>query len=198
MYIKKTYGYVLVEKNVLLIDKSLLDTYDPPTELSENWIYWLTQITPQTCEDCKNENGKIYSIKDTSFKRPPLHPFCRCSLPRLSAVLAGNATKDGENGADFWMKYKGKLPDYYISKEKIERIGWRHGKAPKKFAPGKMTTMGIYRNENKHLPDKLGRIWYEADINYYEGKRNKHRLLWSNDGLIFVTYDHYATFYEII
>lgn len=61
-----------------------------------------------------------------------------------------------------------------------------------------MITRGVYQNENKHLPDKPDRIWYEADINYYEGKRNKHRLLWSNDGLIFVTYDHYETFYEII
>ena len=96
------------------------------------------------------------------------------------------------------MKDIGRLPDYYVSKGEIEELGWHHGKAPKKFAPGKMTTMGIYRNENKHLPDKLGRIWYEADINYYEGKRNRHRLLWSNDGLIFVTYNHYSTFYEII
>ncbi|MCI6402169.1 MAG: hypothetical protein SPF51_06365 [Candidatus Fimivicinus sp.] len=32
---------------------------------------------------------------------------------------------------------------------------------------------------------------------YHEGKRNRHRIVWSNDGLIFVTYDHYATFYVI-
>ena len=57
---------------------------------------------------------------------------------------------------------------------------------------------GVYSNSNGHLPDALGRIWYEADINYYEGRRNKHRVLWSNDGLIFVTYDHYETFYEIV
>lgn len=61
-----------------------------------------------------------------------------------------------------------------------------------------MVTMGTYQNMNGRLPDISGRIWYEADINYYEGKRNKHRLLWSNDGLIFVTYDHYETFYEIV
>lgn len=30
------------------------------------------------------------------------------------------------------------------------------------------------------------------------GNRNRHRLLWSNDGLIFVTYDHYETFLEIL
>ena len=61
-----------------------------------------------------------------------------------------------------------------------------------------MITGGIYKNRNDHLPQIIGRVWYEADIIYYEGKRNKHRLLWSNDGLIFVTYDHYSTFYEII
>lgn len=57
---------------------------------------------------------------------------------------------------------------------------------------------GIYHNKNSHLPDAPGRIWYEADINYYEGIRNMHRVLWSNDGLIFVTYDHYSTYYEIV
>ncbi len=58
--------------------------------------------------------------------------------------------------------------------------------------------MGLYENRNKHLPEKLGRKWYEADINYQTGRRNAQRIVYSNDGLIFVTYDHYQTFYEII
>ena len=37
----------------------------------------------------------------------------------------------------------------------------------------------------------------EADINYNGGFRNRQRILYSNDGLIFVSYDHYQTFYEI-
>ena len=41
-------------------------------------------------------------------------------------------------------------------------------------------------------------IWYEADINYSDGYRALHRILYSNDGLIFVTYDHYKTFVEIV
>ena len=44
---------------------------------------------------------------------------------------------------------------------------------------------------------KAGRVWYEADINYTGGYRNTHRILYSNDGLIFVTYNHYETFYEV-
>ena len=57
--------------------------------------------------------------------------------------------------------------------------------------------MGEYGNQNGHLPEAANRSWYEADINYYNGKRNSQRILWSNDGLIFVTYDHYKTFVEI-
>ena len=55
----------------------------------------------------------------------------------------------------------------------------------------------VFANSAAKLPSAPGRIWYEADINYYDGRRNRHRVLWSNDGLIFVTYDHYSTFYEI-
>lgn len=61
-----------------------------------------------------------------------------------------------------------------------------------------MLTKGVYKNRDKRLPDALGRIWYEADINHSFGYRGGERILYSNDGLIFVTYDHYATFVEIV
>lgn len=112
----------------------------------------------------------------------------------MEAVIAGQGTKDGQNGADYWMKYVADLPEYYITKEELVALGWKWGKVPAKFAPGKMLMKGIYQNRNRHLPQ----IPDEADINYYSGMRNGHRLLWSNDGLLFVTYDHYETFLEII
>ena len=58
--------------------------------------------------------------------------------------------------------------------------------------------MRFFKNKEGRLPDAPGRIWYEADLNYYSGKRNNHRLLWSNDGLFFVTYDHYESFMEVL
>lgn len=116
----------------------------------------------------------------------------------MKAIIAGNATKDGLNGADYELRQTGQLPNYYITPDELKKLGWRDGKRPSKYAPGKMFTRGEYENSNKHLPDALGRIWYEADINYTQGRRNRHRIVWSNDGLMFVTYDHYNTFYEII
>lgn len=55
-----------------------------------------------------------------------------------------------------------------------------------------------YKNWDNKLPQADGRIWYEADIDYESGFRNNSRILYSNDGLIFATYDHYKTFYEVL
>lgn len=63
--------------------------------------------------------------------------------------------------------------------------------------PGRVLGGKIYYNWNHKLPERAGRIWHEADFDYISGHRNERRLLYSNDGLLFVTYDHYESFYEI-
>ena len=55
-----------------------------------------------------------------------------------------------------------------------------------------------YTKHVNKLNTGTGRKRYEADLDYDSGFRNEKRLLYSNDGLIFVSYDHAQTFYEII
>ena len=143
-------------------------------------------------------HGKIYKLTETPIPKPPLHLFCRCVIKTMEALKAGTATDNKLDGADFWLKYNNKLPNYYMSNEEFEYFGWARGKAPSDYVFGKMMWKKEYKNFNAHLPIAPGRIWYEADINYKTGRRNSSRILWSNDGLIFVTYDHYRTFYEIV
>ncbi len=77
--------------------------------------------------------------------------------------------------------------------------GWKKQKGNLRVnLPDAIIGGDIYKNREGKLPQKQGRVWYEADINYLGGFRNQHRLLYSNDGLIFVTYDHCSSFYEII
>ncbi len=64
-------------------------------------------------------HGKIYDMIDTPSEELPVHLRCRCTVQAMQAVLAGNATKDGENGIDWWIKYYVTLPDHYNSKEEI-------------------------------------------------------------------------------
>lgn len=194
-YIKKTIVYYT---SPAIIEKGLHDSYEPLKIESVNYKNWRAILDLRICTDCRSRHGKIYSIEEIPDVYPPLHPNCRCEIKPMESIFAGEATKSGDAGADFWLKYFGKLPNYYVTEEEAYNNGWKRGKSPANFIPGKMLTMGTYNNSNGHLPQADGRIWYEADVNYYEGKRNGHRVLWSNDGLIFATYDHYATFYEII
>ena len=170
----------------------------PSVTTSDRYKHWNSTKDLRRCVDCENNHGKIWSIEETPNPTPPIHPNCRCLIEVMKAIAAGTATLNGMDGADWTLLYEGILPDYYIAWDDIKKLGWDLGKWPSNFAPGKMITRGNYKNKNGHLPQSPGRVWHEADINYTSGKRNSQRVLWSNDGLIFVTYDHYETFYEII
>lgn len=159
----------------------------------------MAQLDARLCVECDKIHGKIYTLDEPIDPRPKLHFNCRCKIEYLRAIAAGLATEQGVNGADWWLKNRGELPEYYISESEAKQAGWKPPEGNLHVAvPGKMIAKGIYRNKDGHLPSAPGRVWYEADINYSSGWRNKQRVLYSNDGLIFVTYDHYKTFYEII
>ena len=86
----------------------------------------------------------------------------------------------------------------YISEAEAEAQGWKKWLGNlAEVLPGRMIGGKIYRNRDHRLPESDGRIWHEADFDYVNGYRNTCRLLYSNDGLLFVTYDHYLTFFEI-
>ena len=166
---------------------------------SKNYKNWIAYLDLKTCIDCKSRHGKIYLAEESVNPEPPLHPRCRCVIEWLKALYAGNATKKGKSGADWWLKQMGELPDYYIEKPEAKKLGYDTILGNLAIvAPGKMLTKGKYKNKNGHLPSAPGRVWYEADINCTWGYRGSDRVIYSNDGLVFVTYDHYKTFQEIV
>ena len=127
------------------------------------------------------------------------HRNCQCLYVPMRTKQVGFVTDLGLEGADVYLADFGMLPDYYVSFSVAEDAGWRSKKGNlDKVLPGKMIGGDIYKNKDGKLPQIPGRIWYEADINYEGGYRSRDRILYSNDGLMFVSYDHYQTFYEII
>lgn len=166
---------------------------------STKYRMWMTIDDSKRCPDCKRLHGKIYHWNEPIIPKQPLHLFCRCCVAWLRSLLAGTATKRGQNGADWWIKNHGKLPSYYISLTEAKQRGWNAKEGNlHEVSPGTMLSRGVYENRNGHLPSAPGRIWYEADINYERGYRGLSRILFSNDGLIFITYDHCYSFIEII
>ena len=166
---------------------------------SEKWANWESQLLPTSCRYCVEQHGKIFDISVLDNKTEvQAHPNCKCVYVSMRTKLVGTATDLGIDGADMFIADYGYLPDYYISKKLAQKSGWQNWKGNlDEVLPNKMIGGDIYKNKDGKLPDAPGRVWYEADINYEKGYRNRERVLYSNDGLIFATYDHYQTFYEI-
>lgn len=166
---------------------------------SLTWANWMSRLTLTTCEYCVQNHGKIVDISVLEYKASvDAHQNCKCVYVPMRTKALGTATDMGMEGTDVYLAQYGRLPEYYVDKQTAQNAGWRPAK--KKLSsvlPGKMMGGGVFANKAGKLPSAAGRVWYEADINYYGGKRNRQRLLYSSDGLLFVTYDHYHTFYEI-
>ena len=88
----------------------------------------------------------------------------------------------------------GHLPDNYITKKEAQALGWEGGKL-EPYAPGKSIGGDYFGNYEEKLPKKKGRKYYECDIDT-KGKnsRGAKRIVYSTDGLIYYTGDHYETF----
>lgn len=87
----------------------------------------------------------------------------------------------------------GELPDNFITKKEAEDLGWTGG-AVEPYAPGKVIGGDKFGNKEKLLPTKKGRQYYECDIDTKGKKRGTKRIVFSNDGLIYYTDDHYESF----
>ena len=100
--------------------------------------------------------------------------------------------------AEYIHKYN-KLPSNYITKNEARELGWESEKGNLWEVTDEMSIGGdIFGNREGLLPKKDGRIYYECDVNYKGGFRGAERIVYSNDGLIFYTNDHYESFTHIL
>lgn len=93
----------------------------------------------------------------------------------------------------YLMKY-GTLPQNYITKAEAQALGWEGGSLLE-YAPGKSIGGDWFGNYEGALPEAEGRTYTECDIDTAGAdERGAKRIVFSNDGLIFYTEDHYQTF----
>ena len=122
------------------------------------------------------------------------------------AAAAANVTvrKDGTYTSKvevaLYIHTYGRVPSNFISKTKARNAGWVNTEGNLwDVLPGMSIGGGGYTNEQwgdePLLPETPeGRDWRECDINYQGGYRGAERLVYSDDGLVFYTGDHYSTF----
>ncbi|MBQ2733492.1 MAG: ribonuclease [Clostridia bacterium] len=115
------------------------------------------------------------------------------STPVIS-VLDENGSYTTKDEVALYISIYGTLPDNFITKEEARELGWSGG-GLERYAPGKCIGGDIFTNRDGTLPKKAGRVYYECDIDTLGASaRGAKRIVFSNDGLVYYTPDHYETF----
>ena len=111
-----------------------------------------------------------------------------------AAALPEDGTYTSKEDVALYLHLYGHLPGNFITKKAAEALGWSGGSL-EPYAPGKCIGGSRFGNYEGLLPDREGRYYTECDIDTLGAeKRGAKRIVFSNDGLIYYTEDHYKSF----
>ena len=114
--------------------------------------------------------------------------------PESEAALDENGSYTTKEDLALYIHTYGHLPPNFITKKDAEKAGWSGGSL-EKVLPGMCIGGDRCGNYEGLLPKAKGRQWTECDINTLGAKsRGAERIVFSNDGLIYYTPDHYESF----
>lgn len=118
--------------------------------------------------------------------------------PQQTGSVAYGQPYDTKDEVALYLSLYGELPPNYITKNDAKERGWVASKGNLWKVTDHMSIGGDYfGNYEGLLPKKKGRKYYECDIGYSGGTRNGQRIIYSNDGLIYYTGDHYKSFTKL-
>jgi len=113
--------------------------------------------------------------------------------PRQPAIDEFGTYTSKEDVALYIHVYE-RLPDNFITKGEARDLGWEGG-GLEPYAPGCCIGGDRFGNREGLLPEADGRYYTECDIDTLgASSRGAKRIVFSNDGLIYYTDDHYESF----
>lgn len=150
---------------------------------------------------------KTASLPETSFheadtpepESEPPEETEQASEPQSPESQAPSVSEDGRYSSKedvaLYIHLYGHLPGNYLTKREAEALGWSGGSVERYAGEGAAIGGSRFGNYEGLLPDKEGRTYTECDIDTVgSSSRGPKRIVFSNDGLIYYTGDHYQSF----
>lgn len=111
------------------------------------------------------------------------------------AVVTEDGWYSSKEDVALYIHLYGHLPDNYVTKREAQDKGWSGGSVERYTGAGTAIGGSRFGNYEGLLPEKEGRSYTECDIDTVgTSSRGAKRIVFSNDGLIYYTGDHYASF----
>ena len=115
-------------------------------------------------------------------------------MPDETAQIDEDGAYTTKDDVALYIHTYGHLPDNFITKKDAQALGWPGGSL-EPYAPGKCIGGSRFGNYEGLLPEADGRTYTECDIDTLGAdSRGGKRIVFSNDGLIYYTEDHYKSF----
>lgn len=134
--------------------------------------------------------------EDISEDDPPAESEADTTQAPTEAApaLAADGWYYSKEDVALYLQLYGRLPDNFLTKDEARDLGWEGGSV-ENYAPGYAIGGDRFGNREGLLPEAEGRVYYECDIDTDgASSRGAKRIVFSNDGLIYYTEDHYESF----
>ena len=176
-----------------LANELITDFLESDTEYEENTEYdseseTVTNETPETEEELPviEESESPEAIISTTSEELP---------EGKGPAISEDGTYTSKEEVAAYIHEYGHLPSNFITKKQAKKLGWVSNEGNLwEVAPGKSIGGDYFGNYEGILPEKKGRDYYECDIDTDGSYRGAKRIVFSDDGLIYYTEDHYKTF----
>jgi guanyl-specific ribonuclease Sa len=164
------------------------ETSEEPSESTTEATESTEEFVEFTTEESTKKTKKTKATKSTTeaTEAPSEDP--------TEAPIDENGTYTSKDDVALYIHTYGHLPSNFVTKSEARKKGWEGGSLEDYF-PGCSIGGDVFGNREGILPTKKGRTYYECDIDT-KGKKSRgaKRIVFSNDGLIYYTDDHYETF----
>ena len=164
------------------IVSSLIGERVPQAEIQEEAI---TETVPEAGENIDN---MLLTEQEPEHPQEESQPQQQEQLP----LIDENGSYTSKDDVALYIHTYGHLPNNFITKNEARELGWEGGSV-EDYAPGCSIGGDRFGNYEGILPE--GKKYTECDIDTLgRSSRGSRRIVFSNDGCIYYTDDHYETF----
>lgn len=155
---------------------------DEATEI-EDKVVEDDEVTKQSTEEAKTSERE-YEVVDEPVE----------NNEHLNASIDREGSYTSMEDVALYLYTYDELPDNFMTKKEARELGWEGGSL-EPYAPGMCIGGDYFGNYEGLLPEEKGRDYYECDIDTLGARsRGAKRIVYSDDGLIYYTDDHYESF----
>lgn len=138
-------------------------------------------------EDSGQPGEVLSELTNDSFSSAEEEPLLAAQEEPLTASLDKDGVYTSKEDVALYIHLYEKLPKNFVTKQQAAELDLKK--------EGLCIGGDRFRNREKLLPEKKGRFYTECDIDTLgKSSRGAKRIVFSNDGLVYYTSDHYQSF----